>query len=491
MLLDIRHKLFPLASFGVLFLTIIVFAWTGKYYFLAAPFAYLYVVLMGLNWKTAYWMLLFSIPFSVQINFNSDTASITLPDQPVMWLFLGLFLVLFARSPRVIPTWYLRDPLVLIVVLQFIWTVVAVIFSKMIFFSVKFLLVKIWLLVSFFIFPVWIFQKKKDFTRGFLLLLVPMFFTILAILASHARYGFKFEKIQRAVMDTMLYYNPVDYATVISMFFPLLIVTCWPLIRRRNVLIKLTLILVVLVFCAGIWFSFRRAALVGLVFALVIGIAMRLRMARLVMPVFYGLMVVLVVYMVDNNTYIEYRPNYNNTYMHKTLKDHLIATIRGQDMSSMERVYRWVAAVRMSTDEPITGYGPRAFYYYYKPYAVTSFRTYVSRNTEQSTTHNYFLYMLVEQGWPAMILYAILMMAIFAKAEQVYHRFKDRYYRLVTMGLAMLLAVGFINNFFSELIETHKVAALFYIPLAMLIILDKKSRDEQKALHEGVAYEVS
>jgi hypothetical protein len=45
--------------------------------------------------------------------------------------------------------------------------------------------------------------------------------------------------------------------------------------------------------------------------------------------------------------------------------------------------------------------------------------------------------------------------------------------------------VGFINNFFSELIETHKVAALFYIPVAMLIILDRKSKEEAAAIERG------
>ena len=196
------------------------------------------------------------------------------------------------------------------------------------------------------------------------------------------------------------------------------------------------------------------------------------------MPSLYALIILAFCYLVPNNKYIEFRPDYNKTFMHKNFTDHIIATFRGTDMSSMERVYRWVAAVRMSQDRPITGYGPRTFYYYYKPYAVTSFATYVSRNPEHSTTHNYFIYMLVEQGWPAMLLYALLMYAIFAKAQKVYHRLKDRFYRLVTIGITMTIAVGFVNNFFSELIETHKVAALFYIPIAMLILLDKKSKDE-------------
>ena len=474
MLTLIKNIWFDVAAFMLLFATVIVFTWTGNYIFLAAPFAFLYIVLIAVNWKTAYWIFLFTIPASIQINFAGDSMSITLPDQPIMWLFLLTFVLILARNPGLIPQWYWRDPLVLIIVLQFVWTIVAVIFSKMLLFSIKFLLVKTWLLTCFFILPIYIFREKKDFVRGFLLLLVPMLITILVILVHHAFLGFKFDKVQKAMSG--LYYNHVDYSTVISMFLPLLIVAV-PLTKGKNIFIRGGLILTILIFLAGIWFAFARAAEIGIVFAIVIGVAIRLRLVNFIMPSIYAVIILTMCYMVPNNKYLEFRPDYNNTYMHKNFADHLLSTFRGRDMSSMERLYRWVAAVRMSQDRPITGYGPRAFYYFYKPYAVTSFRTYVSRNTEQSTTHNYFIYMLVEQGWPAMILYAILIYVLFAKAQKIYHRFKDRFYRLVTMGLAMTLAVGFINNFFSELIETHKVAALFYIPLAMLVILDKKSKE--------------
>jgi hypothetical protein len=43
--------------------------------------------------------------------------------------------------------------------------------------------------------------------------------------------------------------------------------------------------------------------------------------------------------------------------------------------------------------------------------------------------------------------------------------------------MAMMFAAGFINNFFSELLETHKVGALFYLSIAMLVILDRKSKE--------------
>jgi len=472
--LVLKNKWFSLAAFSVLFLTVILFAWTGNYILLAAPFAFLYFVLMGVNWKTAYWIFLFTIPASIQINFAGDTMSITLPDQPIMWLFLLLFIIIWARNPMVMPQWWWRDKLVFIVVLQFIWTIISVIFSKMVFFSAKFLLAKSWLMVCYFIFPVFIFQDKKDYIRAFKILLVPMLMTVIVILIHHAMLGFRFDKVQRSMSG--LYYNHVDYSAVISMFFPLLLIA-YPFTKGRSAVTRGALIITILLFIAGIGFSYARAAVIAVVFALAVGAAIRLRFVNVIMPFIYGLLVLLFVYMIPNNKYLDFRPDYNNTYMHKDFVDHLISTFKGKDMSSMERVYRWIAAVRMSKDEPWTGVGPRAFYYYYKPYAVSSFQTYVSRNNEHSTTHNYYLYMLVEQGYPAMILYALLIPMIFAKAQKVYHRFKDKFWRAVTIGLAMCIASGFINNFFSELIETHKVGALFYIPVALLIILDKKSKD--------------
>ena len=476
MIAALKGRWFGITAFSVLFATIIIFAYTNNYMVLGAPFVFLFVSLAGVNWKTAYWIFLFTIPVSIQIDFAGDTASITLPDQPIMWLFLFITLLIVAGDPLSLPEWWLRDKLTLIVALQYVWTIVAVIFSKMLFFSFKFLLAKTWLLVAFFVMPVWIFKEKKDFVRGFRLLLVPMLITILVILVHHAMLGFRFNQVQHSMSG--LYYNHVDYSTVISMFLPLLLIAV-PLTKHKSLMVRAVLYVVIAIFITGIAFAYARAAVIGVLFAIIVGLAIRMRLVNLIMPAIYALMILLVAYMATDNKYLAYRPDYNNTFMHKNFIDHVISTFRGKDMSSMERVYRWIAAVRMSKDEPVTGYGPRAFVHFYKPYAVTSFRTYVSRNPEQSTTHNYFIYMMVEQGYPAMILYAVLMYAIFAKAQRIYHRFKDRFYRLVTIGLAMTIAVGFINNFFSELIEQHKVAALFYIPIALLVVLDRKSKQEK------------
>jgi O-antigen ligase len=472
--LNAENKWKSYLSMAILFLSVALFAYSGYYLFLAVPFVYLYILLLGANWKLAYWIFLFCIPASIQLWFLGDSLSTTVPDEPMMWCFLLMFTLMFVNNPGILPQWWWRNPLVGIIVAQYIWLIVTVCFSEEPLFSIKFLLAKTWFLVSFFVLPVFIFKEKKDYRTGFILTLIPLLATMIIIFIKHYLIGFNFRKVEKAIGD--LYYNHVDYSTVMSMFFPLVPIAL-SLMRGWSWLLRIPLFLIGLFFIPAIYFTYARAAMLAVVFAYVVYFAIRFRLANWLMPAFYGLMALLMAYMIRDNKFMDFRPNYHQTYMHKTWADHVIATFRGEDMSSMERLYRWIAGVRMSNDRPITGYGPNSFYYYYKPYAVTAFRTYVSRNEEMSTTHNYFLYMLVEQGWPAMILYAVLLMVFFSQAQKIYYRFNDRFYKKVTLAVAMTFGAGFVNNFFSELLETHKVGALFYMSIALLVLLDKKSKD--------------
>src|SRR5690606_38150159 len=106
-----------------------------------------------------------------------------------------------------------------------------------------------------------------------------------------------------------------------------------------------------------VYLTYARAAALAVIFALGVGIAVRLRLVNLIMPVMYAVITVFLVYISTNHRYMNLRPNYQRTYMHRDFDDHIIATFRGEDMSSMERIYRWIASIRMSADEPIKGFG--------------------------------------------------------------------------------------------------------------------------------------
>jgi O-antigen ligase len=467
---------FNILSIGVLLLSILLFAVTDKLIFLALPFAILLITLIFFNWKTAFWMMLFFVPCSIQVWFLDNKLSTSIPDEPMMWLFLLVTVALLAFKPNRLPEWFWRNALTLIIVAQYLWLIVTVIYSHELLFSIKFLIAKSWFLASFFIIPILVFKSKKDWKKALILITIPGLIFTLIILYKHSRLGFSFSQIQVALR--YLFYNHVDYSTFLSMLFPMLF-TAYFLSKGKGLFYRLFIVLLLAIVLVAVHFAFARAAVLAIIFSFVIMFAIKLKLVNWIMPTFYAFIIMIIMYGVQKNNYIDYRPDFERTYMHKSFKDHIAATFKGRDMSSMERIYRWIASIRMSQDEPITGYGPNSFYYYYKPYTVTAFVTYVSRNPEKSTTHNYFLLMLVEQGYPGMILYGILIFVYFAKAQKIYHRFKDRFYKWCTICLAMVFAAAFVNNFFSELIETHKIGSLFYLCISLLIVLDHLSRKEE------------
>jgi len=471
---NIDKPVFRLSIF-VLLVSIAGFCATTNFWILVTPFALAYILLLGVNWKAAYWVFLLCIPLSVQIGLMNDTLSLSLPDEPMCWLFLLLFIFLAAANPDRISNWWMQNPITIIIVLQFLWLLVAVLFSGVFLLSLKFLVAKTWYLVCFFIFPMWVFDNKKDFKTAFHLFFWPVLATMVVIVFRHALLGFKFTTIGIALR--WLYVNHVEYGAVISTFFPFVWIA-YKLSKNKKKWIRRSLWLCLLFFLVAIYLSYARSAILAIVFAAIVGLAIHKRWAHIVMPVFYSCIISLLACLVYNDNYLQLTPEFDHTAMHSNYITHIEATIKGKDMSAMERVYRWVAAVRMSADRPLTGYGPHGFVHYYKPYTLNVFKTYVSKNEEGSTTHNYFLYMLTEQGWPAMLLYALLIMVVFVQAQRIYHRFTDGFYKYCTLGLAMAFAAFFINNFFSEFVETHKVGAMFYIILALLVILNKKSKEE-------------
>lgn len=457
----------------ILLSSVAIFALTQHIYLLCIPLAYLYVNLLAIQWKAAYWVFLCFIPLSIHVELLPDSLSTTLPDEPVMWLLFLAFGVGVLLRPYSLPRWWWAHPITTVVILQLFWTAAAALYSQMGFLSLKFLLAKCWFLVAFFVMPVFLLQYKRHFARAFVCLLVPVLLTVLVIIIRHARLDFDFLLTNEAIGK--LYYNHVEYAGVISAIFPLVLVA-WRATAGKRLAIHLLFGVLLLVLIPSILLTYARAASVGVVFALGVGFAVRKKIVQWVMPGIFVAITVLLFALIPTRQYWKLQPRYEQTYMHADFGDHLLATFRGEDLSSMERLYRWIAAMRMSQAHPFVGFGPNTFYYYYRPYALTAFETYTSDNPEHSTTHNYFLYMLAEQGWPGMLLYALLLCVVLYTGQKTYHRFRDSYYKWCTLGLIMMFAVHFVTNFFSEMIETHKIGALFYIGIAALVILDHKSR---------------
>ncbi len=471
----IIERITLLGGTALLLLCICIFSYTGNFIFIGIPVALAGLTWLVLNWKSFYWFFLLTIPLSCEITLFGETLATTVPDEQIMWIWVLVTGALVLYNYKIIPRWFLSHPLTLILFFQFFWLVVAVIFSQNHFLSLKFFAAKIWFLTSYIILPVIVFRQKKDFRRAFILFVVPI--TLHALFAFTWHFFLNFDFWDSNTVVRPFYANHVDYSTVLSMIFPLLLIAYQ--LKKGKTWSRVILLLLIIFYIPAIYYAAARAAMLAVVFSLGVAFAVRKKLVNWVMPAFFGFVLLVLTLLMTDNKYIDYRPNMKYTATQRTFSDLITATFRGRDMSSMERFYRWIASIKMSREHPLTGVGPNNFYDHYKGHTVPMFKTWVSRNPERSTTHNYFLFMLVEQGWPAMILYGILIMTVFAQGQRIYHQTSDPFYKKATMGLIMMFAAGFVNNFFSELLETHKIGALFYLSISLLIVMDHLTRKEK------------
>ncbi len=423
------------------------------------------------NFRIVFFLLMFSLPFSVEVYFNNGLGT-NFPDEPLMWLLAGTFTLFFCANPKVLPQQFFRNPIIFAVALTLLWIPIAVIYSESVVVSLKYMLAKGWYITVFLLMAFLVFQNKKNIVTTFRCIFFPLVACVIIVLFRHYRLNFSFEEVHASVSP--IFRNHVTYSALLSMFIPFSIGAAF--LTKRFSLVNILLWAANIILIAGVYFSYSRGAWMALFFGVGIWGLVKIRKVQWGMLLGYLVIIAGFAFMIHNSKFMSFRPNHDKTVMHDNLLDHMIATFQGKDISSMERVHRWIAAVRMSQDRPVTGVGPNNFYEYYKPYTVTAFKTWVSRNEERSTTHNYFLLMLTEQGFPAMILYGLLVFVIFYQGQRIYHQTEDRFYRTVVISTLIMFGASFVNNFLSELIESDKIGSLFYMGIALLVAIDIRNK---------------
>ena len=453
----------------------LLMAWlTYNYYWLTLPFGLLFLYVTVTDIKFVFYLLLFSLPLSIEFSFSSSLGT-DLPTEPLMIGLMLVFCAAWFNNRKIVSKEFLSHPLMFLLSLHLLWMCVATIYSFNHLVSVKVLLAKSWYIVVFVFLGSTALRELKDFRKAYWCILIPTIATVFYTLARHSQKGFSFADVN--TMMEPFYRNHVAYAAFIAQMVPLtwLAITWY----RKGSAARNVLILSLVIMLVAVYFSYTRTSWLSVIIILPCAYLIRHRLIGRALIASAIAVTSFVIYVGYNNNYLKFAPNYQSTTMHEDLGSHLTATVEGQDISSAERVFRWVAGFRMWEANPVVGYGPGNFYNFYKPYAVASFQTYVSRNTERSTVHNYFLLTLIEQGIIGLIIFFIFTAALFVYGQRIYHRLHDVRLRRLAMALTLTLAVIYVNTFLSDMIETDKVGTIYFLVAGLLINLDIESRKQK------------
>ncbi|MEM1328650.1 MAG: O-antigen ligase family protein [Bacteroidota bacterium] len=458
----------PLLYWGSLTVLAVLLAIVTEFYYLATlPAAVLMALWSVTDYRKVFYLLLFCIPLSTEFLFPNGFGT-DLPTEPLMIGLMGIFIIQLAHRPQLIDRAFFYHPISFLILLHLVWIFLTTFWSDNLLVSVKYLLAKLWYAVVFYWLAGQLLKNKRALVTSFWCVLSALLLTLIVVNIRHAMYGFSFDTIFR-VLDPF-YRNHVAYACIMAVVFPFVVLAVYW--YRKRPIVKWFLIFAALFIGVSIYLSYTRAAYLAVVLSGIWFVIMRYKKTLHSILLALGVAVVAIVYLADQNNYLEFAPDYDKTISHTEFDDLLAATYQLEDISLMERFYRWVGGFYMVQAQPLVGFGPGNFYNFYEPYTVSSFRTYVSENPEQSGIHNYYLMVAVEQGVPGLLIFLLLCVGTLLIAERAYHLcrhpLRKSFIAATTLSFFTILVVLIIN----DLIETDKVGTFFFLWLALLVRFD-------------------
>ena len=425
------------------------------------------LVLVATRWQWLYYGLFLTLAFTHEMTVGSQKMEV--PSEPLLLGLLACVPLALAFGPgglRQLAPREWRHPLLVLPFLLLAWAAFDCYFSVDKVRSIKYVIAKCWFLVPLLPGTLLVLRRPADFWRLAACYVGGAVVSLLWVLPRHASIGFSFAKTNWAIQP--FYINHVIYATTLALLLPfafgLAQRASTPLWRRLWLGAGLLLLF-------GLITSYTRASWLSVPAAFGFYWVMRLRLTWLLLLGTALATTGAAAYLASGEHFMRFRPDYEKTIWHGgNLAAHLESTYKFQDVSGMERVYRWVAAAHMIADKPLTGSGPSTFTPTYKRYTVSSFRTYVSANHEGSTAHNYFLLQLAEQGAPAFVLFCLLVGAALLTAERLYHATGQQpELRRLVLAVSLSFVIIVFHLFLNELIENDKVGSIFFVALAMLV----------------------
>ncbi|MEE9437872.1 MAG: O-antigen ligase family protein [Saprospiraceae bacterium] len=450
---------------AVLLLLVLIALIKEMYIIAAAPVGLVVLYAIIRDYRALYYGFWVALPFSVEYNFGS--LGMDIPTEPIMLglTFIGILLLLSKLGK--ISFEYIYHPISVLLLLHLFWILFTSIYSQIPIVSYKFFLAKLWFVTPFFFLTFHFLKSHKDISKLVSLLTIFMSIAVMVVITRHAIDGFTFIGSHKVVRP--IFRNHVNYAAMIVVLLPYV----WALYKSTKKSFSKTLLsFVILLFIVGAYFSYTRAAQICIFVAIGAYFVIKFRLAKIALLSASIMTILLVGYLLNNNKYLDFAPQFEKTIAHTKFNNLIEATYKMEDISTMERVYRWVAAVQMIQRKPIIGFGPGGFYNNYTKYTVRSFETYVSDNPEKSGVHSYYLMTMVEQGIIGLLIFIAFCFSIILYGERLYHKLtapKDKNY---VMAAILSIIVICMMNLINDLIEVDKVGPLFLLSASIIVMYD-------------------
>lgn len=445
-----------------------VFVSYGIFYFSLLPVVLLIFFLALFAIDKLALITVFLVPLSINIENSDFNVSLFLPSEPLIFGLMLIYILKLLFGDYNNKKKLFLHPVSIAIILHLIWILFTSITSTIPIVSFKFFLSRMWFVVfAFYILSHLFLYSKKNMDYFLWLYIIPLSVIVIYTLIRHASFSFA-QKPAHWVMEPF-FKDHTSYGAVLSMFFPVSIAYFFR--KDINAVKKILILIIILIFATGIVFSYTRAAWLSLLasFILFIFIVLKIKLRTIVTTLTF---LIILFFTFKDQLIIQIEKNRQSASNELTKHVQSIINIKN-DYSNLERINRWNSAIRMFKEKAILGWGPGTYQFQYAPFQSPAEKTIISTNFgNKGNAHSEYLGALSESGFPALLLFLIIIILTLYTGLNLYSKLDDYNLRITLLSVILGIFTYYIHGFLNNFLDTDKASIPFWGFTSLIVSLD-------------------
>lgn len=423
----------------------------------------LILLLTKANWF--YFLLIALIPISIDSEVLGGS-KISLPSEAMMVLLLLVFL-LFHRAYWSNLKRIALHPVSILLFTDLIIQLATSFTSTHIDFSLKRFIIKLLFILLFYV-AVSMIEKPKALINIFICyaigLLPVMYFTM----RNHSKYDFDL----RAVFEMCAPYfdDHTIYGACLAFIIPLLIILLksWRTYSKSKTWYWPFALLIGFILVSFIM-ALSRAAILSLIVAGIFALLLHFRIKFKAIIAILGV-IVLGVAMNWNAIYSTLEQNESVSNDGKFVNHISSVSNVSSDASNLERINRWVCAIRMFKSKPLVGFGPGTYQFEYHQFQTPQDKTRISTSFgDAGNAHSEYLTYLSENGILGFVLFIVLVFTTIYYGMQNHYQLSPGILKMANLGVLLGLTTFFIHGLFNMFSDQVEMAVLVYSSFGVIV----------------------
>jgi putative inorganic carbon (hco3(-)) transporter len=462
-------------NFFVIFIAItyiivnLIFIYKNIYYLNFLPIILIIVLIAIVRLNLLFFIIIFFTPLSIPLieYIPSSPIDFAIPTEPILFgmMLIVIFKMIYERN---LDKRILRHPVTYAILFYLIWIFITSLTSCMPIVSLKFLLARLWFIITFYLLAINIFSKTTNITNYIWAYAIPMMIVIFYTIHRHLSYGLFDKEAAHFVMGPF-FNDHTSYGAISAMLF--FAIGSSVLRPNKNIFIKILSWIGFAIIISALVLSYARAAWLSVIVAFGI---MAVTLLKIKFKYLLILFILVGFYYVSNRLNIIQKMELNQQSSSAEFSAHVksISNIKS-DKSNIERLNRWTSAFGMFEEHPFFGWGPGTYMFKYAPFQLAKFKTSISTDFgNKGNAHSEYFGPLAEEGVFGTLSFILIAIFSLITGYKVYHNIKDKYLKRIVLGMILGLITYLIHGTMNNFLDTDKASALFWGFIAVFVSLD-------------------